>query len=235
MSRALSLFRLQQVDSLIDHSKGRLFEIDTLLGDQTEIKDKQNQVASLESLVSKTKGELGNAEEETQNQRIKIEQVESSLYNNKQHNPKELTELQIDLVSLKNHLQVLEEKQLALMLDEEEVSIAHQLCLKELAVISSARCAREMMLVSEKKSLVREIDKLISERKAIIAPIPSEQVTQYDSLRQQKHGRAVTTVMENGCSSCGARFTAATIQASHSPISLSFCPSCGRVIYDERS
>ena len=52
------------------------------------------------------------SESEVEKQQIKIQQTEASLYGGKVHNPKELQDLQKDIVSLKRHLETFSQRQL---------------------------------------------------------------------------------------------------------------------------
>ena len=75
------------------------------------------------------------------------------------------------------------------------------------------------------------MDRLETERQAVVASISSDTLKLYERLRQQKRGLAVTTAKDASCDTCGATLTAAEWQLARSPGQMSYCPSCGRILY----
>ncbi len=120
MSEPFKLFRLQQIDTLIDQHRTRLREIDAILSDQTVIRSAEARVNETKAAFLSAREDLHHAEGLVQAQRIKIEQTEASLYGGKIRNPKELQDLQNELAALKRYLTVLEDKQLDAMMKSEE-------------------------------------------------------------------------------------------------------------------
>ena len=112
MSAALGLFRLQQVDSQIDQIEARLRTIQQTLENDVALRAANEGFAAAEAKHRDAERALKLTEAEVEKQRIKIEQTEASLYGGLVHNPKELQDLQKDIVSLKKHLETLEEREL---------------------------------------------------------------------------------------------------------------------------
>ena len=111
MSASLGLYRLQKVDSQIDRARAQLETIRKTLENDVELRNALAQVESAQAEQYRTSNELKNAEAEAQAKKIKIEQTEASLYGGGVQNPKELQDLQKDIVSLKKHLVTLEERE----------------------------------------------------------------------------------------------------------------------------
>ena len=112
MSAALGLYRLQQVDSQIDHIQSRLKAIRQILENDTELRAANDQFTTAENQLKEAERLLRLSEQEVEKQRIKLQQTESSLYGGAVQNPKEVQDLQKDVVSLKRHLETLEEHEL---------------------------------------------------------------------------------------------------------------------------
>ncbi len=91
------------------------------------------------------------AEVDAQNQRLKIEQIEASLYSGKGHSPKELLDLQDDVAALKRHLITLEDTQLEAMLAAEESMSANQAAQAELLVVQNHSTEQNRGLHKEQK------------------------------------------------------------------------------------
>ena len=87
-------------------------------------------------------------------------------------------------------------------------------------------------LTKESASLQKEIERLDSERKAVIGGIPQSSMLTYDSLRKQKRGVAITTVSDSACAACGTTLTPSQQQSARSTTQLFSCPTCGRILYD---
>jgi uncharacterized protein len=231
MSSSLGLFRLQQVDSQIDRARLQLDKIRKTLENDVELKKALALVESSQADFQAAKNNLKTAEADAQAQKIKIEQTEASLYGGSVHNPKELQDLQRDVASLKKHLATLEERQLEAMLKSEQAE----------AVLSEARSGLESMqsrlsgehktLLEEQSKLLKALETLSQEREASLSPVEGELMRIYNDLRKQKRGVAVTEFAENSCSSCGATLTSSLQQNAKSPKQLTYCPSCGRILY----
>jgi predicted nucleic acid-binding Zn-ribbon protein len=86
-------------------------------------------------------------------------------------------------------------------------------------------------LFGEKSELDKEKEKLITERQAASGQIQAEVMNIYEKLRMSKNHIAVSAIEDQSCATCGSEITASDIQKARSSTSLSFCPSCGRIIY----
>jgi ElaB/YqjD/DUF883 family membrane-anchored ribosome-binding protein len=94
MSLSSQLYRLQQIDTLIDQTLARLEELEKLLSDRSSVDQAEAISQKAEEALQEILKNLRHAENNVRDQRIKIEQDESALYSGKMHNPKELQDLQ---------------------------------------------------------------------------------------------------------------------------------------------
>jgi hypothetical protein len=172
-----------------------------------------------------------NAENAVQDQRLKIEQNEASLYSGVVKNPKELQDLQNEVASLKRHLVTLEDRLLEAMVACEDTQAAYQDSQQRLEAERLRVTYQNVELTQELDELVKAKDKLTAERLAIAGSISEDLLTLYESLRRQKRGIAVSLITDNACEICGATLTPAQAQASRSSTQITNCPTCGRVLY----
>jgi len=231
MSQTLSLYRLQHSDTQIDRAEARSQAIQNILGDDSEFHSATEQNEQNKAKFLSSEKTLKQAELDSQNLRIKIEQTEASLYNGKGYTPKELLDLQNDVAALKRHLLTLENIQLEAMLTTEETTTSYNQSQVELEAVKERIGKQNSGLKAEQTQLIKELEKHHAERSAIAGAIPLEIISQYEKLRQQKRGLAVVTISEGSCSACGSRLTAAQIQSSRDSKSIALCPSCGRILY----
>lgn len=231
MSAALGLYRLQQVDSQMDQIRARLKQIDETLQNDLELRTATEHYAAAESKHKAAERDLKLHEAEFQKQRVKIEQAEASLYGGQVHNPKELQDLQKDVVSLKKHLETLEARELDAMLIVETVEKELQSAKSGLENVQSSRSSQNRDLMQEDETLRKDLERLDSERKAAMSNLTGQPVDKYNQLRQQKRGLAVTTISDGACAACGATLNMMQQQNARSSTQLFNCPTCGRILY----
>jgi uncharacterized protein len=231
MSASFGLFRLQQVDSQIAQVETKLGKIQKTLEDNAELQSALEQIKAAEDEQRTSEYAQRKSEDEAESQQIKIQQAESSLYGGVVRNPKELQDLQTDIASLKKHLAVLEEHELQDMIKTEAAQAAVKKAKLELSQIQARLGGEHRQLFEEKESLTRELDRLQSERQAVVSTIAANMLKTYDELRQQRRGVAVSEVSDNACGACGTILTAAIQQTARYAIELVHCPACGRILY----
>lgn len=229
MSATLGLFRLQQVDRQIDRVRSQLETIQKTLENDSELKQALHKVELTRKENLHASHEMKAAEAEAQAQKIKIEQVESSLYGGNIKNPKELQDLQMDAASLKKHLVILEERELEAMMKAETASGEYEKAKAELELLQAKRGNEHKKLLEEKESLTKQLESLNEEREASLAPIEATLLQNYEELRKHKRGIAVSEIEDNACAACGTDINAAAQQTARKQII--YCPSCGRILF----
>jgi predicted nucleic acid-binding Zn-ribbon protein len=231
MSAALGLYRLQQVDSQIDQIDARLKVIQQTLENDVALRAASDNFALADGKQKEAERALKLSEAEVEKQRIKIQQTEASLYGGTVRNPKELQDLQKDIVSLKRHMETLEERELEAMLAVEETEKNLQAARTDLEHVQSSLKDQNQDLSQESDRLHKDLERLNSERQAVVSDIASQALSVYDQLRKRKRGIAITTIADNSCEACGTTLTASQQQTARSATQLFHCPTCGRILY----
>ncbi len=231
MTHPFKLYRLQQLDSQIDRARAHLEEKKVALNDDQVLRQVEVQKKQADEVLQVARKSLNRAEEAVRHQRIKIEETEAALYSGKVRNPKELQDLQNEAAALKRYCNVLEDRQLEVMLMEEEALAADNMMAIELEKEAARYSARQMKLKEELGYLHKEIPNLEEERKAAASSIPSDLLTLYETLRIQRRGIAVVLVKNKTCSACGTTLNSALLDAARSSININRCDSCGRILY----
>lgn len=231
MNQAFFLAQIQKVDSTLDINELRLVDIARIISADKTIAEATKSVETAVNNLQKARSALQRAEDAVQAQRVKIELADASLYSGKIQSPKELRDLQADLLSLKKHLVTLEDSQLNAMMALEDSEAAEKLAQENLIRAQGVFSAQKAALLGEQSQLLREKERLILERSASTAQISSENLAIYQKLRIQKRGVAVALINDGDCSACGTEVRPAEIQAARSPLSIAYCSSCGRILY----
>lgn len=231
MSAALGLYRPQQVDSQIDQIQARLRTIQQTLENDIELRAATERLATSEDNYKAAERTLKQSEADAEKQNVKIQQAEASLYGGQVANPKELQDLQKDVNSLKRHLETLEERELEAMLVVETKEQELQNAKSELQRVRSNLGEQNRELTQESELLHKNLERLNSERQAVVSDIVQEAMNIYNQLRQQRRGIAVTKLSDGACSACGTTLTPSQQQNARSTSQLFHCPSCGRIVY----
>lgn len=231
MSAALGLYRLQQVDSQIDQIQARLRTIQQTLENDIELRSANERLATAEANHKDAERALRLSESEVEKQRIKIEQAEASLYGGRVQNPKELQDLQKDVASLKRHLETLEERELEAMIVSETAEKDLQTAKADLERVRSSLKEQNRDLTGEGETLRKNMERLNSERQAVVTDIAAQALSAYEQLRKQKRGLAITTIADSSCEACGTTLTPSQQQSARSTSQLFHCPTCGRILF----
>jgi len=231
MSASLGIYRLQQVDRHIDRARTQLDNIRKTLENDVELRQAIQLVETAQSEHFRSHHELRNATAEADSQKIKIEQAESSLYSGRVQSPKELQDLQKDIVSLKKYLTTLEERELESMIKAENSETELQKAKTALELMQARLGNEHKNLLTDQAQISLELERLAEEREAALGPIDSHLLQTYEGLRQQKRGVAIAEISDGACASCGTTLNAALQQNARSPKQLAHCPSCGRILF----
>lgn len=231
MSQPFKLYRLQQIDSQIDRTKARLKEIETILSQDQALRLAKSEAEQAAKALDQARKDLRHAEDNVQQQRIKIEQTEAALYGGKVRNPKELQDLQNEAAALKRYRGVLEDRQLEAMLVEEDAQAASIAAAAQFDKVQAETLLHNQELLNEQTRLLQEIAHAEQERQAATATIPGSDLALYENLRTQRRGIAVSKITNKACSACGTTLNAALLDAARSPNQLSRCDMCGRILY----
>ena len=231
MSRSKTLFLLQQFDSQIDNSKKRILEINTILSD-SKLLDKAIQIQDKTALdLAEKKKLLTTAEIAVGDHALKIDQNQKKLYGGHVTNPKDLGDLQLESVSLNKYFLVLEERQLEAMLEMEDAQLKHNNASMKVNSIREDMEIEHQKLIIEKENLEKSIIDLAGQRDLYISSNQIPDLPTYDSLRKSAGGLAVTLMVADSCSSCGANIPSAIAQEARSPKKLAYCPTCKRILH----
>jgi predicted nucleic acid-binding Zn-ribbon protein len=231
MSIALLLYRLQQIDSRLSQVTTRLSVIRSMLENNAELRAVRLRLEAAQAAQHEAEKTLRVAEYEANAQRVKLEQVESSLYSGRIQNPKELRDLQTEIAALKRHLSALEDSQLDAMMAVETSNALLDAVQKEFRATQGKIISENATLQSEQVALQKESENLNAQRLAVLPAINADALGLYDGLRQKRSGLAVSQVIENSCDTCGASLTPGHAQSVRTSAQLVHCPMCGRILY----
>ena len=231
MSRASGLHRLQEIDSDSDRLKGRLEEIRITLEDSSEIAQLKADLDARESVTGAASTAARHAENQVDDQRVKLQTTEQSLYGGSVTDPKELEDLQMEAESLKRHLATLEDHYLAAMFEQEEAENSQEQIATSLEEAQDRQVDQHAELLSEREDIEQRFVNLDTEREAAIASVSDEDLKTYERLRAQLGGVAVIALNGDSCGACGLTLPASSRQLVSGGDDLVRCSQCSRILY----
>ncbi len=230
MSRASQLLRLQETDVELDTRRARLKTIEATLGDAPAVRAAYQHLVGAEAQFTAARLTLKDIELDVQGLSEKIADAESRLYGGRIANPKELSDLQKDVESLKRHRGTLEEQQLEALI-QAETAETQALAGQAAVQTAEAEAAKTQGdLLAERATLKARVETLEIEREAMLAPIPIADREVYERLRPTKRGRAVSRLDDGNCSTCGVAPSSSRGQDARQGNELILCSNCGRIL-----
>jgi predicted nucleic acid-binding Zn-ribbon protein len=231
MSRASSLYRLQQLDIELMSSHERVEEIKQILEDDKEVIRLRGVLENSETELKTAQTAHSTARLDVDTQRTKIERTEKTLYGGFVQNPKELQERQQEAESLRRYLATLEDRLLEVMIQLDETQEKRDAADEALTRALDNLAHQHKDLNLELESLSAKIERLDAEREAALASVVQGDLTQYEALRKRLGGRAIVLVHDGGCSACGLVLAHSAQQSIRSGSELIRCSQCGRILY----
>jgi len=230
MASAADLFSLQEIDLALDHARDRLVVIEEEIQEPDELRELRQVQEEKESVVAGLRSRQKDAEDEVEQVRSKANQIETKLYSGKVTSPKELTDLNDDLRSLKELTAKREDRLLTLLVETEEADGDLSSTKSRLSAAAGEWQARRDQLLAEERELKPEVERLQSSREAAVAGIDPASLKLYQLLRERKAGQAVAHVERGMCGGCRITLPMSVLQKARSGTDLTQCVSCERIL-----
>ena len=231
MSRVSGLYRLQEIDLESNRLKGRLEEIRVTLEDSAEIEQLRADLGTKDSAMGTIRLDSKRAENEVEDQRIKIQNTEQALYGGNVSDPRELEDLQMESDSLKRHLETLEDRYLEIMLQQDETESALAASAASLKTAEARQASLHTDLNSEREGVDDRLANLEAEREVALGSISEQDLETYEGLRTRLNGVAVVVLNGDSCGACGLTLSASSRQLVGSGDELIRCIQCSRILY----
>ncbi len=228
---AARLYRLQQMDRQLDALRARRDALRWDLEDDTPVAQAQTRWQEALQAWQTAEADLRRLEETIQALRAKLRREETRLYSGEVTHPKELQGLQMEVQSLRQRLDRLEDQALAQLQAVEEAEAARDAAQQALDKARAAWQARRERDARTLAQVEAEQAQLAEQRRALWDSLPAEAQALYAELRNRRRGVAVAGVREGVCLACGATLSTAVLQQARAAHTLVRCPTCGRILY----
>ncbi|MFQ6019580.1 MAG: zinc ribbon domain-containing protein [Dehalococcoidia bacterium] len=231
MTTVADLYELQEIDLAIDTRRMRLAAIEEQIGETEELIEARQEVASRQGALRELEVQQKDREERVDEARTKTSGIEKKLYEGTIRNPKELEDLQADLVALQKQVRRREDELLGLMVQVEEAQVQLQAATTTLAALEGRWTQEQGSLLAEKAELERELSELEEKRNRQSVGQDQGALELYDLLRGRKEGRAVAKVERGMCGGCRITLPMSVLQKAKAGLGLVQCVSCERILF----
>jgi len=229
MSVAKQLYQLQEVDLELESDEQALNQIASQLGESKAVIETQNKLASERQHLEELTHQQRSVEWEIEDITIKLTTVEEELYSGRIRNPKELTNLQQEIDSLKVKRNKLEDQALEIMEKVELAAKSVATLNSELKRLEAEWQRQQQKLSADLKQLETAISSLKHKRELLATEIDPQVTDIYHELKRQR-GTAVAKVEQGICRGCRISLPVTELQRARSG-SLVRCSSCGRILF----
>ena len=163
--------------------------------------------------------------------RQKVDAEEKRLYDGSIRNPKELTNLELEVEMLKKQQARLEEQALALIEEVDHLSQTTAETKAAYEMIEQDSRTRQSELESEESQLKRYIAGRRRVREQMIGTVDPTDLEQYRYVQKQKNDtHAVATLRDGVCGSCHIQVSQAKRETVERSNTLVTCGNCGRIL-----
>jgi uncharacterized protein len=230
MTTAPDVLALQETDQALDRARARLMDVEARMGESEELIAARQAVAEKQDVLTQHRSRLHDAEWSVDDARGKATEVESKLYGGTIRNPKELSDLDADLSSLKAQVSKREDTLLALLVEIEEAEAQLGGAEAALAETDALWQQDQASLMEEKARLEPEISNLEARRRDQLPAIDAQSLRLYQLLRERHKGQAVAGVERGMCQGCRIALPMSLVQKARSGVGLVQCVSCERIL-----
>ncbi|MBZ0294430.1 MAG: hypothetical protein K8L99_17840 [Anaerolineae bacterium] len=230
MSQVDELYELQEIELTILKNRKRLGEIKAELEQNEAVQQARAGVETAQKTLSPLQTKARNLDLEIQSALEKAKTTEENLYSGSVKNPKELQDMQQEIVSLKKRHSDLETQLLETMFAVEEAEATLGESQTALDMITAQWQTEHQSLLEEQSELENHTRHLLESRRKVMADIPADALKLYESMKPRKHNMPVARMEGSTCSVCGVSQNMSTEREVRSGRNITYCNNCGRIL-----
>jgi predicted nucleic acid-binding Zn-ribbon protein len=230
MKRGEALYQLQDLDLELEEGQRRMSEIQTNLGESEALRLAHQALTRAQEEHQRWVIRARDLELEIGSLSDEAAAKEKRLYSGRVTNPKELSDLQGKLASLKRRRETLEDDLLEAMVYGEEAETRLEECRAGLNDVETGWQAEQTALREEWAGLEERLTEAQGERERLRHSILPEDLARYDQVRA-RHGSIAVAILRDGvCGFCAVAPSSIKMKAIRSGRKLSQCGNCGRIL-----
>ncbi|MBE7443913.1 MAG: hypothetical protein HS132_01040 [Planctomycetia bacterium] len=205
-----------------------------------DVQKKQNQIQQKKTELSKLNEEIKTFQKNTTLKELDLKSMEAEinklrLQMNQVKTNKEYSATKTEIGGKEANKSVLEDEILAMMTKYEELQQRHKSFEKEIEQENTQLKEIQHRVEADMKTTDAEMNELKKKRENYASMLDSDALQQYNRLVSHKDAVAVVHVVNQVCQGCFMSVTAQTLNQLMSGKNLTFCHSCGRILYLENN
>ncbi len=225
------LFNLQVLEQDIEANELALAKAQASIGESPALKRAKANVIEANNGLSMVKAEQKTTEYSIADISAKINAANESLYSGRVKNPKELQNLQQEIVSLQAQRNPLEDRELSLMEMAEAAEIKAKQQGEELGQVEKKWLGEQEHLAKEVEAVKQKIQGLKQQHTESLKLIATSELALYNQLKRTR-GWGIARVEQGTCGRCRLSLSTAEVQRARAGQTVA-CSSCGRLLYFE--
>jgi hypothetical protein len=230
MSQTEQLYELQQIDIQISEGKSRLSDVLAAQKESEALVAARERKAQGEATLEKWQRNQRALDLEIKGGVEESNRAEKRLYSGNVKNPKELSDLQLKIESLKRRRSELEDDLLETMINVEEAEAELAEASSSLDTLDAGWRSRQAELQQEQAELVTTINQLLAARKERLKLIDDSFLTRYENVRKrQRNGVAVALLRNGRCQACKVILSTNLVRQADEG-KLAYCENCARIL-----
>ncbi len=230
MIQAELIADLQNLDLELETGQRRVSEITASLGETEALRQARQAVKAAEDTHRSWLTRVRDLELEIESLSAKISASENRLYSGSVTNPKELSDMQEEVASLRRRCTDLEDKLLEAMVCSEDAEVELGTCRETLVDIESQWQSNQKALTDELSELETRLENARQERQQLRPTIAADDLALYDKLRARHGSITVTTLRDGVCGFCAVAPSSTKLGRIRSGRELLQCSNCGRIL-----
>ncbi len=231
MAQVTDIRTLQEIDDEAASARGNLEDVERRLLGSKDLNEAVRVFAAAEDELADTRRTQRRVEGEVEGFTARITPEEKRLYDGSVRNPKELTNIQHEIDSLKQQRGKLEDQLLEVMATLERVEAEHAAARKVLAQEEAGWEEDERNLKLEAIRLRELVTHTDARRESQKLKIEARNLLVYEDVRRRRSGIAVSRVTGGICGGCRVGIPEAVRKRAFGNDLLAQCPNCERILY----
>ena len=224
------LHQLQNLDLELENGQRRMVKIQSSLGETEAVDQTRDALAAAEQEHRKWVVKARGLELEIEGLDDKTAASEKRLYGGSISNPKELSDIQEEIASLKRRCETLEDELLEAMVYGEEAEATLEECRLRLAKVKTQWQAEQTALTEEFGALETRLAEARDERDYFRRTITADDVALYDKVRARYGSVVVETLRDGVCGFCAVAPSSTKLKQIRIARELLQCSNCGHIL-----
>ena len=224
------LYDLSSIDKKIEHCNASIEKIDLALNDNHLLIQSQENLDKASSILQTQETKKTDSELIFESTKDKGNKIEKNLYSGSISNPRELEDIQKELVLIQGQQQKYEDLLFTALQSVEKTRYVVEKLQASIVKIKTQKLNEEKSLTQQKKTLQNSVSQLIEYRSELSTSINTQYLQLYDDIHKSSISDPVVKIERGMCHGCRISLPTGLLHSaktSNTPIQ---CPSCTRIL-----